>query len=154
VHWLNAITPPLEQHLDALVDVVRGVLEGGRAEESTPAAAPAVTAAAPAPASNRGSVPAALTQFIGRESEVTACQESRRQPATRLLTLVGFAGMGKSRSALELATRCVGPDFPEGVWWVEVHEATTSEQMLERIAHVLSLEVDPQKPLRDQVAAR
>lgn len=154
VHWLNAIAPPLEQHLDALVDVVRRVLEDTGTTEAAPAAAPAVTAPAPAPAFARGSVPAALTPFIGRESETAAWQELLRQPATRLLTLVGFAGMGKSRCALELAGRCVGPDFPEGVWWVELHEATTSEQMLERIAHTLSLEVDPQKALRDQVAAR
>jgi predicted ATPase len=147
VHWLDAGAPPLERHLDALAAVVRRVLQ--TAEE-----APASHMASAAPASIRGHVPAPITPFIGREAQIAAWQELLLQPATRLLTLVGFGGMGKSRSALELATRCIGPGFPEGVWWVELHEATTSVEMLERIALALALEVAPQQPLRDQVAAR
>lgn len=158
VHWLDAAAPPLEPHLDALVAVARRVLEAADAGEARDGqtARAAVPSAPPAAvlACTRGNLPAPMTPFIGREAQIAAWQELLLQPATRLLTLVGFGGMGKSRSALELALRCAGPGFSEGVWWAELHEATTGEEMLERIAQALALEPAPQKPLRDQVAAR
>src|SRR5262249_46320209 len=69
-------------------------------------------------------LPAQLSSFIGRQREIA---ETRRLLATtRLLTLVGAGGCGKSRLAIELAAG-VEPQFPDGVWLVELaslHEPT------------------------------
>jgi len=62
-------------------------------------------------------LPAPLTSFVGREREIG---EVRRLLAgTRLLTLTGAGGCGKSRLALEVA-RTRLPDFPGGMWIVEL----------------------------------
>src|SRR6266566_3630704 len=56
--------------------------------------------------------PAQLTSFIGRERETAAVQELL--PATRLLTLTGAGGSGKTRLALEVASR-VGAQYRDGI---------------------------------------
>jgi len=48
-------------------------------------------------------LPAPLTPFVGREAEIAAIVEHLRDPACRLLTLVGPGGCGKTRLALEAA---------------------------------------------------
>jgi non-specific serine/threonine protein kinase len=70
----------------------------------------------------RSNLPAQLTSFIGREREIAELAERVR--TTRLLTLTGSGGCGKSRLALEVAARAVGagsprPYFEDGAWLVE-----------------------------------
>jgi predicted ATPase/DNA-binding SARP family transcriptional activator len=65
----------------------------------------------------RGSLPVELTQFIGREHELAALRQI--VGATRLLTLTGAGGSGKSRLALELAPHLAAV-APDGVAWVEL----------------------------------
>lgn len=50
-------------------------------------------------------LPTTLTPFIGRESELIALGALLTDPAARLITLVGMGGMGKTRLAIEIATR-------------------------------------------------
>ena len=173
LHWLNAVTPPLEPHLEALVGVVHEMLErgSGRAGERASGddgGAPRAVRLSPSPApplprslrssglplarSGQRADPDDALHRAG--AQITAWWELLCRPEMRLVTLVGFGGMGKSRSGLELASRCVGPAFPEGVWWVELDEVTTSEEMLARIADALGLKPAPGSPVRDQVAAR
>ena len=62
-------------------------------------------------------LPQQLTSFIGRARELA---EVRAQLAsTRLLTLVGIGGLGKSRLSLQVAAAMLD-DFPDGVWFVEL----------------------------------
>jgi predicted ATPase/DNA-binding SARP family transcriptional activator len=62
-------------------------------------------------------LPTPLTDLIGRDGAVA---EVRAQLETdRLVTLVGPGGVGKTRLALETATRLVG-SFTDGVWLVEL----------------------------------
>ena len=63
---------------------------------------------------------ATLTSFVGREAELAELGE--RLPKTRLLTITGMAGVGKTRLALELATRC-GHGYADGVTVVELAPA-------------------------------
>jgi len=63
---------------------------------------------------------ATLTSFIGREAELAELVE--RLPRTRLLTVTGVAGVGKTRLAFELAARC-GPAYADGVTVVELAPA-------------------------------
>lgn len=71
-----------------------------------------------------------LTRFIGRDRELKEVAKAAR--GTRLLTMTGAAGCGKSRLALELITSraCAAQD---GVWLVNLSSVTD--------AHVLGVEI-------------
>jgi predicted ATPase len=62
-------------------------------------------------------VPLALTSFIGRDREVAEIE--RLLASTRLLTLAGPGGCGKTRLALQVATD-LAQEFVDGAWWVEL----------------------------------
>jgi predicted ATPase/DNA-binding SARP family transcriptional activator len=63
------------------------------------------------------SLPQQLTSFIGRERELAEITTLLR--GSKLLTLTGAGGCGKTRLALELADRRMD-DFSDGVWSVEL----------------------------------
>src|SRR5260370_38049146 len=70
-------------------------------------------------------LPLQVNRFIGREREMT---EVRALLATtRLLTLTGAGGSGKTRLALQVATDLL-EEFEHGVWWVEL--AALSDPLL------------------------
>lgn len=98
----------------------------------------------------RHNLPLPQTPFVGREAEVLSCIELLRQPSTRLLTLLAFGGMGKTRTALQIAELCFD-DFKDGVWWVSLENATTGEEMIARIAEQLRVHLQPQPSVREQV---
>jgi predicted ATPase/DNA-binding NarL/FixJ family response regulator len=58
-----------------------------------------------------------LTSFVGRTREVGEARALLRR--TRLLTLTGPGGIGKTRLALEVAAELVA-DYPQGVWFVDL----------------------------------
>ena len=62
-------------------------------------------------------LPALLTSLVGRESELEKL--SGKLAGTRLLTLTGSGGIGKTRLALAL-THHQTADYPQGVWFVEL----------------------------------
>jgi non-specific serine/threonine protein kinase len=62
-------------------------------------------------------LPAQLTNFVGREQELTEIQTLLRR--TRLLTLTGPGGSGKTRLALQAAAKATDR-FEEGVFFVEL----------------------------------
>jgi predicted ATPase/DNA-binding SARP family transcriptional activator len=66
-------------------------------------------------------LPAALSTFVGRTERVVALRA--RLTSARLVTLVGMAGVGKSRLAVE-ATRPMTASVGDGVWLVELAEVS------------------------------
>jgi predicted ATPase/DNA-binding CsgD family transcriptional regulator len=62
------------------------------------------------------SLPAPLTRFVGRATELAEAAAFLAE--ARLLTLTGPGGAGKTRLALQLAS-AVAEDFPDGVWFVD-----------------------------------
>ena len=98
---------------------------------------PALDAPEPSPPRR---LPAPLTRFVGRERQLAAVD--KLLGAHRLVTLLGPGGVGKSRLALEAATRAA-EDWPDGVWWVDLARITDPALVLPRIARVLDLTVPP-----------
>jgi predicted ATPase/DNA-binding SARP family transcriptional activator/pimeloyl-ACP methyl ester carboxylesterase len=74
---------------------------------------PALTPGAAA----RSNLPAALTELVGRGEAVTGLRE--RLGRSRLITLTGPGGVGKTSLAIE-AARSIAADYPDGVWLVEL----------------------------------
>src|SRR5207302_6143140 len=62
-------------------------------------------------------LPDQLTSFVGRERELQQVAEALS--STRLLTLTGAGGCGKTRLAAQAAADALDR-FPDGVWWVEL----------------------------------
>ena len=80
-------------------------------------------------------LPAQLTSFIGREREMADLE--RLLASTRLLTLTGAGGCGKTRLALEVARQLLDR-FPDGVWLADL--APLGEPS--RVAHIVASVVD------------
>lgn len=72
----------------------------------------------PAPPHN---LPPVYDPFVGREKERREIHALLDEPATRLVTLLGMGGVGKSRLALEVARGRLHR-YPDGVWRVEMAE--------------------------------
>ena len=83
--------------------------------------------------------PAQLTSFIGRERETATLQELLQ--GTRLLTLTGAGGSGKTRLALEVASR-VGAQYADGVAWVELAPLSNPELVPHHVADALGVRRD------------
>ena len=62
-------------------------------------------------------LPHHLTTFVGREAELRSLKQLLR--SSRMVTLTGTGGAGKSRLAAEVA-REGSEMWPDGVWWVEL----------------------------------
>jgi predicted ATPase/DNA-binding CsgD family transcriptional regulator len=81
-------------------------------------------------------LPVSLTSFVGRERELSEVREALA--ATRLLTLTGAGGCGKTRLALQAASGVLGR-FPGGVWWVELAPLADAELVGAAIAEALGV---------------
>src|SRR5262249_56719888 len=62
-------------------------------------------------------LPQQLTSFIGRERDIAELRGLMER--TRLLTLTGSGGCGKTRLALQVGAEAL-EQFPDGVWLVEL----------------------------------
>lgn len=100
-------------------------------------------------------LPAVPTEMIGREWEVQSLCEGISQAArpTRLLTITGAPGIGKTRLALEVAHR-LRFDFQEGVHWIELAPILDAEQVPAAIAHLLGVMEQPRYTLTELLIER
>ncbi|PXX58840.1 putative ATPase [Nocardia tenerifensis] len=91
-----------------------------------------------------GNLPAEVTSFVGRGSEVAAAR--KLLAGTRLLTLTGPGGVGKTRLARRVG-EAVRRAFPDGVWLVEVAHVNDGELVALSVAQALGLRDDTSAPL-------
>jgi len=94
-------------------------------------------------------LPTQLTTFIGRRRELEEVKQ--RIEKTRLLTLLGPGGTGKTRLMLQAAGDLV-KHFPDGVWLVELASLTDPEHVPEAAAAVLGVRGHPDRSLVDSLA--
>lgn len=95
-------------------------------------------------------LPTPLTAFVAREDEVARIAEWLADPEGRLMTLVGPGGVGKTRLALEAATR-LGSDFLHGACFVPLAALDTVEQIVPALAEALQFTFQPSPDARRQL---
>jgi DNA-binding SARP family transcriptional activator len=88
-------------------------------------------------------LPAPLTSFLGREREVSEVRALVQ--SSRLVTLTGAGGVGKTRLGLQVAAGLLdGSD--DGVWVVELAAATDQDAVPAAISQALRLAAQPGRP--------
>jgi predicted ATPase/transcriptional regulator with XRE-family HTH domain len=83
-------------------------------------------------------LPIPATPLVGRESELAALGQLLRDPQCRLLTIVGPGGIGKTRLAIEAATRHQEL-FPDGACFVPLASLDSPAFLVSAIADALQL---------------
>jgi predicted ATPase/DNA-binding SARP family transcriptional activator/tetratricopeptide (TPR) repeat protein len=124
---------------------------GGPQGQAAGAPAQAEGAAWPAGAGPRPpALPAETTSFIGRESDLATIEELLG--LSRLLTLTGPGGSGKTRLALRAAAQAAGR-HPGGVWLVELAQLTGPELVEPLTATTLGVREQPGRTLTEAIIA-
>jgi predicted ATPase/tRNA A-37 threonylcarbamoyl transferase component Bud32 len=95
-------------------------------------------------------LPKDRTRFIGRNQELSDC--TRVLENSRLLTLAGLGGCGKTRLAIKVAESLTSK-FPAGVWFVDLAPLTETSRVVGAVAQVLGLREEADKDLIDLVIA-
>src|SRR3954447_25416263 len=83
-----------------------------------------------------GHLPQAITSFIGRRREITATKT--RMSESRLVTLVGAPGVGKTRLAIQVVAGSAGA-FPDGGWMVDLASLDTGGKVAEVVLAALDV---------------
>ncbi|MBK9711302.1 MAG: helix-turn-helix domain-containing protein [Kouleothrix sp.] len=148
---------PSRQIADRLADCLRiapGELAAfigmARAEpylDPAPAADQAPGRASPCARSN---LPMPLTRLIGRKPEVAALRGALLRGDTRLLTLVGPPGIGKTRLALHVAG-VLRDAFGDGVYFVDLSAVRDPDLVIGAIAQALGLQELSGRPLSESL---
>jgi predicted ATPase/DNA-binding SARP family transcriptional activator/DNA-binding CsgD family transcriptional regulator len=97
-------------------------------------------------AARRHNLPVPRTSFVGRERELP--EVKRTLSMTRLLTLTGTGGAGKTRLAMEVASDLVGV-YSGGVWLVELAGLPEEALVPQAVAGALGVQEQPDRPLTD-----
>jgi len=101
------------------------------------------------PAAAPNNLPAEVSSFIGRDGDISRGVALLAE--TRLLTLTGAGGCGKTRLAQRIAGRVLHR-YPGGVWWTELALLTDESLIADAVAAVLGVKVPPGRDADDALA--
>jgi predicted ATPase/DNA-binding SARP family transcriptional activator len=104
----------------------------------------------PLPDSN---VPTPVSTLVGRDRELEEICSILRGGETRLLTLTGPGGAGKTRLAIEAAKALAG-EIPEGAFFVPLDTIRDSTLLLPAIAQALAVRESGERPLLEGLTER
>jgi predicted ATPase len=93
-----------------------------------------------------GNIPLELTSFVGRRGELSRVKNLLS--ASRLVTLTGIGGVGKTRLSLRVAGE-VRRDFADGAWLAEFGEVHDGSLLVDVVASALGLRDESGRPLRE-----
>ena len=97
---------------------------------------------------NGGRLPAETSRFFGRSKEAAAIRAALAR--SRLVTLAGPGGVGKTRLAVRLANELSGA-FPGGVYLVQLSAATDADGLVATTAAGLGLPAPAEGPFADRI---
>jgi non-specific serine/threonine protein kinase len=95
---------------------------------------------------SENTAPRPLTAFVGREAELDAL--TRLLGASRLLSLTGIGGTGKTRLAIELGFR-VADRYPDGVRFVDLAPVNSPDCVATEVARVSGVVEEPNRAIED-----
>jgi predicted ATPase/class 3 adenylate cyclase len=98
----------------------------------------------------RNNLPLQPTPLIGREKEVAEVCDLLGAEATRLLTLTGPGGIGKTRLALQAAADLLD-EFPDGTYFVQLATLTEAELFISAVAETLGVREIGEQPLDESL---
>lgn len=124
----------------------------GRGYRFTAVVEPSATetrAGAADPPRPRHNLPEQRTRFIGRDAVLA--ELARLLPQTRLLTLTGVGGCGKTRLALQFAQQRLA-DFVDGVWFVDLAPLNAPQRVAAACAAVLQIDAGDEAATTERLA--
>ena len=95
-------------------------------------------------------LPEQLTSFIGRERELEEATQLLK--GSRLLTLLGMGGLGKTRLSLQIAADMLD-SYPDGIWFLDLAPIRDPSFVPHEAAQVLAVREEPGKPLTHTLCA-
>ena len=126
-----------------LADVLDGLREGTEGRSGAVSGSRAIVTRGPS------NLPAALTSFIGRKRELAEVR--RLLQTTRLVTLSGPGGCGKTRLAIQVASDTL-PEVPDGGWLVELAALNDPALVPQSVATVLGVREEPGRSIAETLA--
>jgi predicted ATPase/DNA-binding CsgD family transcriptional regulator len=136
----SAVTPDQRTAGDGRRTVLRALPR----ESAPPAEVASVRDERPIAGRRLHNLPSALTSFVGRELEIA--EAGRLLAETRLLTLAGTGGIGKTRLGHKVAARLL-EDLPDGAWVVELSALADQALVAQAVASVLGVREVSGRPL-------
>src|SRR5215204_6080122 len=98
----------------------------------------------------RNNLPLQSTPLVGREKETSEVCDLLRGDETRLLTLTGPGGIGKTRLALQTAADLLD-EFPDGTFFVQFATLTEAGLLLPAVAETLGVRETGEQPLDESL---
>jgi predicted ATPase/class 3 adenylate cyclase len=98
----------------------------------------------------RNNLPLQPTPLVGREKEISEVCNLLRSGETRLLTLTGPGGTGKTRLALQAAADLL-EDFPDGTFFVQLATLTDADLFISAVAETLGVRETGEQALDDSL---
>lgn len=126
----------------------RALYERLKAGRETPGAQPTLSIKGQGTESPKTNLPMPLTSFIGREREME--EVKHLLAATRLLTLAGTGGIGKTRLAIQASSDLTNL-YKDGVWWIELAPLKDGRLVPQAVAQVLRVRESPGELLTESL---